>query len=49
MYGARVGDEIQTGPRIARKEFSRQEIAFKAIATCAGKDDVTSDVCSAVR
>jgi hypothetical protein len=49
MHGARVRDEIESGPRVPRKEFRRQQIALQPIAAAAGEDDVARDMSASVR
>jgi hypothetical protein len=48
MDRTRVRDEVESRPRMAREEFSRQQIAFQAIAPRASEDDVAGSVRAAV-
>ena len=48
VHRARVRDEVEPRPRMAREEFSRQQIALQAIAPRAGEDDVAGSVRAAV-
>src|SRR5262245_13849967 len=48
MHGTRVGDEVESRPRIAGEEFRRQQVALQSIAARAGEDDVARDMCTAV-
>ena len=48
MNGASVGDEVLARPRIAGKEFGRQQVSLESIARAAGEDDVARRMGSAV-
>jgi hypothetical protein len=49
MHRTSVVNEVHPRPGKAREEFSRQQIAFEAIAARAREDEVARHVCAAVR
>ena len=49
MHRARVLNEVQARPRIAREELGGEQIAFQAITARAGQHDVAGNVRATVR
>ena len=49
MHRARMGDEVESRPRISGEEFRRQQVSLQPVAARAGEDDVARHVRAAVR
>src|SRR5690242_3731241 len=44
MHRARILDEVESRPRISSEELGREEIAFQAITSAAGGDEIAGGV-----
>jgi hypothetical protein len=49
MYGARIQDEVVTGPGVAHEELDRQQLSLQSIATHTSRDDVPERMGASMR